>query len=177
MLAVFSDTSIAAIATAIAGLLTTIFSGLMVYFMARLKAQAEQAAAKQTEAAKKVETVAAKLEVTTANTENKLNAIAVVADATHMLGNSNMGMALKLNALNARKLAEITKDPIDLKAADAADEKLAQHTASQEKVDNKYPQGIGPHEAENTGNKPGLNPTPDQLARIVAATKMKEKIT
>lgn len=57
------------------------------------------------------------------------------SDKIHTLVNSNMGVQLKLNAAVTKRLADITKDDDDRKAADLAAVMLAEHEKKQETVD------------------------------------------
>lgn len=65
----------------------------------------------------------------------KLNAIAKTGEQVHALVNSNMGTQLKLNAITLRRLAIITKDPIDVDAAMLAEKLLQEHEAKQAVAD------------------------------------------
>lgn len=67
----------------------------------------------------------------------KLNSIAKVADKTHILVNSSMGIQLKLNADNARRVADFSNLLVDIKAADLAEEMLREHQTQQAIVDAK----------------------------------------
>ena len=73
----------------------------------------------------------------TAETTTKLNDIAVVADKTHTLVNSQMGQQLMMYAITARTLADLTHKPEHIQAADEADAKLADHVSKQHLVDSK----------------------------------------
>lgn len=116
------------IVNAVIAFLGTVFTGVMVYYMAKLKAGAEKAAVI--------------LEKTTSVADTKLNAIAKVADATHKLTNSNMGVQLRLTAGMARRVADLTGNPKDVQAADEAEQLCKEHQTQQDKVDEKYPGGV-----------------------------------
>jgi uncharacterized membrane protein (UPF0182 family) len=105
-----SDALIIGIVTSVITLICTIFTGIMAYLMAQLKVKA-------TEAAVEVKNVANKLDSTTTATETKLNSIAKVQDATHKLVNSAMTANLKLLANSRKRIADLTNDPQDIKAA------------------------------------------------------------
>lgn len=97
---------------------------------------AEVAVAAQTTAAK-VEEVKQILDTTTVTAAGKMEALEKVAGATHTLVNSNMGVQLKLNAVVSRRLADMTKEPADMVAAELADKLLAEHVSKQAVVDSK----------------------------------------
>jgi hypothetical protein len=88
-------------------------------------------------AASKVSEVKHTLEASTANATQKLNEIAIVADKTHILVNSQMGQQLMMYAITARTLADLTHKPEHIKAAEEADQKLSDHVAKQHLVDTK----------------------------------------
>jgi hypothetical protein len=88
-------------------------------------------------AAVKVETVRTTLAENTEVADRKLDGIAAVSVATHTLVNSNMGVQLKLNAVVTRRLAAVTNDPEDLKAADLSERLLREHEAKQAVVDSR----------------------------------------
>jgi type II secretory pathway pseudopilin PulG len=74
----------------------------------------------------------------TAQTTQEQNAqILKTTDKVHVLVNSQMGQQLMMYAITARTLANLTKDPEHIKAADEADKKLAQHQLRQSLVDDK----------------------------------------
>lgn len=60
-----------------------------------------------------------------------------VAEDTHTLVNSNMGLSLESYATVTRRLAKITKDPEDEAIADAAEKKFAEHVVQQRIVDER----------------------------------------
>lgn len=51
--------------------------------------------------------------------------------------NSNMGVQLKLNAALSRRMASMTKDVVNMQAADLAGKLLREHEAKQATVDKK----------------------------------------
>jgi hypothetical protein len=69
---------------------------------------------------------------TTAVTLANLTTTAV---ATHALVNSNFAAQLRLNAVVSRRLAEITKNDLDERAADLAEHLLREHEDKQAVVD------------------------------------------
>lgn len=130
------------IVDAILVFLGTVFTGMMAYFMAKLNSGA-------TKAAEKVQVVADKLVVADRQTatklaenEAKLQAISVVADITHALSNSKMLRALDINRKVTKRLAEMTKDPVDAALAEQAETQYQEHKSQQDKVDKKYPAGV-----------------------------------
>jgi hypothetical protein len=94
----------------------------------RAKAAADQAAVK-------AEEVKVDLKASDAETSKKLNEMAEVGEATHTLVNANMGVQLLLNATVTRRLADITKDPVDAEAAGLAQKLYDEHQAKQATVD------------------------------------------
>lgn len=65
----------------------------------------------------------------------KLRTIGKVADKTHTLVNSNMGIQLRLNAGNSQIVAELRGRPEDIQAAKLAEKMLADHEGKQATVD------------------------------------------
>ena len=112
-----------------------------------LTAKTDQAASS---AAKAVEVVAVKAEEVkqtlsdnTEATAAKLEGLAKVAVATHTLVNSNMAQQLRLNAAVTRRLADLTREPADAKAADLAEQLSAEHAAKQAVVDRQAREDVG----------------------------------
>jgi hypothetical protein len=89
----------------------------------------------QHRAAIKVEEVRVSLQRETALAALKLDEIAKVGQATHMLCNSAMMAQKRLLAVSARALASKTGTPEDNLAADVAEKELRDHTAKQAAVD------------------------------------------
>jgi len=58
-----------------------------------------------------------------------------VANDTHILVNSNMEKALLIAAIALRRVANLSKDPSDITAAEAAEAALAEHRSKQKVVD------------------------------------------
>jgi hypothetical protein len=90
--------------------------------------QAKQAVAK-------VEAARATLEANTKASVAKLNEMAKVGVATHVLVNSNFATQLQLNAAVTRRLADLTGDPKDEEAARLAQSLYDQHAQKQGMVD------------------------------------------
>src|SRR5580698_2748342 len=88
-------------------------------------------------AATKAERVAEVAALSVAKVDHQNAVILDVANKTHVLVNSQMGQQLMLYATTARTLANLTKDPAHLAAADAADRKLAEHQLKQSVVDDR----------------------------------------
>lgn len=97
--------------------------------------QVTQINAKATAAAKEVKEVKQTLSEATTATDTKLEELAVTADATHTLVNSNMGVQLRLNAELSRWKALQTGKPADAEAADLAEKLLREHELKQADVD------------------------------------------
>jgi hypothetical protein len=88
-------------------------------------------------AASKADEVKQTLQESTKNTNDKLKKIADVGVATHTLVNSNMAVQLKLHADTSRRLAILTHDETDMKAADLAEKLVREHEEKQRTVDAK----------------------------------------
>lgn len=88
-------------------------------------------------ASNQVEQVRVDLSKTTAIVDKKLDDIADTSDKTHELVNSASLVQLRLYSVAARRIAVLTKDPADLKAADQAEALYIEHEKKQRKVDQK----------------------------------------
>ncbi len=104
---------------------------------AKVDLQANQVvvAAKVEEVARKTEAVKTILEASGEVNDKKLDNLSKVAKATHVLVNSNMAVQLRLNQAVTRRLADITKDPVDVKAAELAEKMYIEHQGKQREVD------------------------------------------
>jgi len=116
-------------------LVGTIFTGVMVYFMSKINK-------KQEDAAVKVEQVKSVLETTQLSGTKKMDILVKVANDTHTLVNSNMGVQLKISAVALRRVANLTKEPDDIAAADLAEKALSSHEAKQTIVDSRNKPGV-----------------------------------
>jgi hypothetical protein len=94
------------------------------------KSQLEVAAS----AADKAEKVRTDLLESNVNVAGQLAQLQNTADDTHILVNNAMAVQLKLTAEKARRVAQLTKNPIDIAEADAADAALKEHLARQDRV-------------------------------------------
>lgn len=152
-----SDSTIALVAVAVAGVANVVLQVLAKIEAAKvaaqqkadaalaLKAAADLAQQQKIDAVKAQESAAwaaqhvtevkAALVTATENQEAKLEGLAKVARATHTLVNSSMSAQLKISAIALRRVAELTKSPIDKRAADLAEHLLAEHEAKQVLVD------------------------------------------
>lgn len=72
----------------------------------------------------------------------KVDKLAVVADATHALTNSAMLGQLRLTYVAFQRIADLTKEEADMRAADEAKRLYDEHKSQQDKVDLKYPAGV-----------------------------------
>lgn len=95
-------------------------------------------------AAAKVEITKATLAASTSKVDAKLDGIAAVAldtqktgEQVHTLVNSNMGVQLRISMIALKRLADLTKDPDDIAAAEQATKLYREHEAKQAKVDEK----------------------------------------
>ena len=108
-------------------------------------AVAERQAAETAKVAAKVEESTNANNVTAASVANmetagitrdeKLDRMTVLGEATHTLVNSKMGAQLLLNTIATRRLADLTKEPVDIQAADIASELYKDHQSKQAIVD------------------------------------------
>ena len=85
--------------------------------------------------AEKVEEVKVDLKKTSKEQSETLSEIKDTGEKVHILVNSNMGIQLRLNAVQSRRLADITKNPDDIKAAALAQSMLEEHEKKQAVVD------------------------------------------
>ncbi len=65
----------------------------------------------------------------------KLDEIAKVGEATHVLVNSNMEAQLQVNSVLAHRVAELTNDPVDMEVARKVDKLLAEYLSKHAAVD------------------------------------------
>jgi hypothetical protein len=72
-----------------------------------------------------------KLDDVAATLTGKLDTIGLVADATHTLVNGNMSVQMKLASVALRRIADLTNEPDDEKAAELAEKAYAEHQAKQ----------------------------------------------
>lgn len=88
-------------------------------------------------AADQVRKVKSTLQSVTDETHDKLDSIAEVGEMTHTLVNSNFGNVLHVNMLALQRVAQLTGNADDLKAAQAAVLAYQDHLAKQAAVDNR----------------------------------------
>jgi hypothetical protein len=88
-----------------------------------------------TNAAVQVEKV--KTDLVTANNQlgSKLESIQQISDDTHVLVNNAMSQQLRITAEKSRQVADLTKDPVDILEAEAAEAALKSHLEKQARVD------------------------------------------
>ena len=72
----------------------------------------------------------------------KLDALSVVTSDVHKLVNSNMGAQLKISAIFARRISDLTSKPQDATIAAEAERLLADHIAKQAIVDENKPKPV-----------------------------------
>lgn len=126
--------TIGVIVTAVFSFLGMVFTGVMTYLMAKLKMGQTEAAVLVKEAKAEVKEVKETLAQSNTETASKLNSIAAVGDMTHALVNSAMLEQQRLLAVTARAKADITQDPVDLAAAETAENAYQEHAAEQRKT-------------------------------------------
>lgn len=122
---------------AILSLLGTAVSGVIAVFVAKANASAKNAAVAADDAAYKVEEVRQELKETTATSAEAMAELKTVTNDTHTLVNANMGAQLKISALALRRLAEYTKHPDDVAAAELSEDLLSEHDKKQAVVDKR----------------------------------------
>jgi hypothetical protein len=127
----------------IAAAATVILAYLQMRTRASVQDAAAEASAASGHAAGAAREVRRTLQDNTAATDGKLAGLATVAAATHALVNNNMAVQLRLNAVLARRLAELTGDPEDARAADLAERLAAEHAAKQDGVDRQAREDLG----------------------------------
>lgn len=133
----WSDAVIIAVASGSLAFLGILVNGLVVILVARLNIAATAAALavgevkiKAAEAAEIVKEVKTNLEETNSAVDKKLTDI-------HTLVNSQLGVALKLNAANSRWRALQSGKAEDIQAAEQAEELLHKHENNQADLDLK----------------------------------------
>lgn|GEM_PF-3892992 len=95
----------------------------------------QEAATLANVAASKVEEVRIDLKAASEKADGKIDSLARVADATHILVNNNMQIALDSYATMARRMATATGDPKDIEIAEAAEQALVIHKGKQANLD------------------------------------------
>lgn len=75
-----------------------------------------------------------------------------VADKTHALVNSAMATQLRISSIALRRLADISKIPDDLKAAELAQTAYDQHMAKQDVLDQKIVEAVVQETTKKTGS-------------------------
>lgn len=123
-----TEQTVITVVTSIVGLVGTCFSGVMVYFMAKLKAGQEHAD-------RKTDQVAQTLAQESGKTTSKLNDITSATKAIHTFTNAKLGAALAEAAGAKRRIAEMTKNDVDLSAALISERACERHNSAQELVD------------------------------------------
>ncbi len=124
-------------------IVTTVFGGVMTFLLAKIQRQGAAAAIKVEEVVKKTEEAAVK-------TEEVKEALLISTEAAnkqltsiHTLVNANMGAQLTISAVALRRVADLTKHPDDVMAAETAEGLLAEHMRKQAAVDKRVLEGGG----------------------------------
>jgi hypothetical protein len=144
-----TDSTVLALAT----MATPIATGIVAYFVAvgnaRLKDSARKLvesearqAARLKEAAAKVDDVRRSLDERSRIEGLKLDDLSRVAESTHALVNSNMAAQLRLTLAAMRRVAELTRDPDDVRSAEEASRLYAAHMQRQADADAGSGSGI-----------------------------------
>lgn len=124
-----SDAVLIAMVTGTLTLMGIMANAAVVYFVAKLNTQAAKAAVAAGE-------VKQNLESTTKIADKKLDDIAKVGEAVHVLVNNNMGIQLKISAVALRRIANMNKDSKeDQMAAKLAEAALKDHEKRQAELD------------------------------------------
>ena len=90
------------------------------------------------DAKKKAQEVKITLRETTEKQASKLDGIAKVGEATHILVNNNMKIQLQISAVALRRIADANPESIaDEEAAKLAEASLREHEVKQKALDNK----------------------------------------
>jgi Xaa-Pro aminopeptidase len=118
------NTIVLAIIGGVNSILLAIIGSVGGYFIARASKAADKAAV-QAEEVK--ETLADSLTKTT----DTLRQIKTTGEITHQLVNGSLTAQMKLTAVALRRVADVTKDPDDVTAADLAEKAMAEHIAKQ----------------------------------------------
>ena len=87
-------------------------------------------------AAARVEAVATDLAISNMATDTTLEQIKATGETTHKLVNGALTAQMKVAAVALRRVADVTGDDGDSKAAQVAEDALAEHIAKQPKVGN-----------------------------------------
>jgi len=109
-------------------IINAVFTGVVAVLIAVLNSRARKADLK-------ADLVATNLATSTRKTADKLDSMAAVGVATHLLCNSAMLAQKRLLATSARALANKTGDAVDLAAADVAEKELRDHERKQLEAD------------------------------------------
>jgi hypothetical protein len=127
----------------VVALVGTVFTGVMAFLMARLNAKAREAAVKVEQVAEKVDIATVAMEASQKMGDAKLEEIASVGRSTHRLCNSAMMEQKRMLAETSRAKADMTNDPIDVAAADLAEQSYKKHCEQQRKDDDAKEQEQG----------------------------------
>jgi len=120
------DPNTAVVIVAIVGVLVPLTTAFLAFIQQRSAAKA---------VATKVEAVRTDLKEQGIADNRKMDEIAKVGVDTHTLVNSNMGIQLRLAASFARRVADLTKNVLDISAAEIAEAAYKEHVAKQAIVD------------------------------------------
>ncbi len=101
----------------------------------KAEASAKKAEKAVVSAKKEVERVKTALVESNETQAEKISDLKTTADSTHLLVNSSMAAQLKISAIALRRLADLTKNPDDIAAAELAEKNLKAHEIKQDKVD------------------------------------------
>ena len=137
-----------AVAVALVGGIVSISGLITTVYLAKIARQGDKAAKEVEKVAKKAEEVKTALEEGAIERQHNAEEVKKALQATnktqdqklssiHTLVNSNMGAQLKISAIALRRVADLTKHPNDVAAADVAEKLLDEHEAKQATVDKK----------------------------------------
>lgn len=113
---------------------STIIAGIVAIFLGYMQYSTKVSVV---QSAEKVEIVKTTLDEAKEEIVEKVDEIVVTTDKVHGLVNSNMAIQLKISAVALRRLADLTKNPTDIQAAELAEASLEEHMRKQKIVDEK----------------------------------------
>jgi hypothetical protein len=119
----------------IASLMTLAITSMQLRTQNLVDKHAATTAAKVDEAAQKVADVKTTLKETVAEQDSKLEGIAKIGQETKQFVNGSMKNQLQLQLDTATAKAEITENPVDLKAAELAQKALDTHVESEKAIE------------------------------------------
>jgi Na+-transporting NADH:ubiquinone oxidoreductase subunit NqrC len=134
-----SDATVIQIVNVVVALVGTMFTGTVAYLMARMRYEQEARAAEQRQQqilmALRVREVKETAHEVAEKADGKLDALATVAAATHVLVNNDMGTQLRETMEARREVALLAPTTENLRKAETAALRYADHAGKQAVVD------------------------------------------